>query len=486
MSALKQLTLLHSNDLHGDFLAESIDQELIGGVSMLSGYINKVRQEEKNTLYCIAGDMFRGSIIDSEYKGVSTIEIMNMISPDVVTLGNHEIDYGVAHLLFLEKCAKFPIINANLYIKSNYTRLFKPHFIKEIGGMKILFIGIITETVLRATKNESSIGSLVDVYEAVDEIGRICNAYRTMDIDLTVLLTHIGFEQDKELARLLNPAWGIDIIIGGHSHTLIEEPVIVNGITIVQAGTGTNQIGRFDLVVDTNQNCIHTCKWQCIPINEANCPKDEYVNQMITSYKKETDKKYNRLICRMQRQLTHPTRIRQTEIGSLFADAIAKTQNLDAMFLGSGSIRTDALGPIVTYSDLVIAFPYDGPLYMLKVTGSQLKNMIRYMLRDELWEGKINSCFQISNRLGITYSLKKKEFLRFTFDEVVLDEDRFYKIGVMKYHYQNFESYFGFPIEEIDKNSQNIIATSIRDILEEYLMTHPMIDYENDNRLNIV
>ena len=102
MSVVKKLTILHSNDLHGDFLAEKIDEQLIGGVSMLSGYVNKVRNEEKNAIYCIAGDMFRGSVIDSEFRGVSTIEIMNMLAPDVVTVGNHEIDYGIAHLLFLE------------------------------------------------------------------------------------------------------------------------------------------------------------------------------------------------------------------------------------------------------------------------------------------------------------------------------------------------------------------------------------------------
>ena len=198
MERYKKLTLLHSNDMHGDFLAQDTDEKLVGGVSMLSGYVNKVRQEEKNTLYCIAGDMFRGSVIDSEYKGMSTVEIMNVISPDVVTLGNHETDYGVTHLLFLEKCARFPIINANLYIKSNYARLFNPHIVLEVDGMKILFIGIITEQVMSQTRNESIIGAFVDIHEAATEIGKICNAYNAIDIDLTVLLTHIGFEEDKQ------------------------------------------------------------------------------------------------------------------------------------------------------------------------------------------------------------------------------------------------------------------------------------------------
>ena len=228
MKNLKKLTILHSNDLHGDFMAKEVDQELLGGISMLSGYIDKVRHEEPNVLYAVSGDMFRGSVIDSEFKGVSTIEIMNTIAPDVVTLGNHETDYGIAHLLFLEKCAKFPIINANLYIKSNYTRLFRPHIILEVDGMKILFIGIITEGVMKQAKNEGLLGTYLDIHEAAEEVGKICDAYNATDIDLTVLLTHIGYEEDKQLAAQLNPAWGVDVIIGGHSHTFIEEPAIVN------------------------------------------------------------------------------------------------------------------------------------------------------------------------------------------------------------------------------------------------------------------
>jgi len=107
----KQFTILHSNDMHGDFLAEMRGEQgtLIGGLGLLSGYINQVRREEKNVIYTISGDMVQGSLIDSEYKGISTIEIMNYLSPDVVTLGNHELDYGLPHLLFLEKWRISPL-----------------------------------------------------------------------------------------------------------------------------------------------------------------------------------------------------------------------------------------------------------------------------------------------------------------------------------------------------------------------------------------
>ena len=139
MKTKKKLTILHSNDLHGDFIEERIGELDVGGVSMLSGYINRVREEEDNVIYVIAGDMFNGSVIDSEFKGISTIDMMNLLSPDVVTIGNHEIDYGISHLLFIEKCAQFPIINANLYIKTNGTRLFTPFKIIMMDDMGIIY-----------------------------------------------------------------------------------------------------------------------------------------------------------------------------------------------------------------------------------------------------------------------------------------------------------------------------------------------------------
>ena len=187
---MKKLTLLHSNDLHGDFLAENVDSHLIGGVSMLSGYISKVRNEEPNVMYAIAGDMFRGSLIDSEFRGISTIEIMNLLTPDVVTVGNHEVDYGLAHLLFLEKCANFPIINSNMYVTLNESRLFKSHVVLEAGGLKALFIGVLTAEVLSSTRAEALIGTMIDIKEAAEEVRKVTDAYMTPDIDLTVPYTY--------------------------------------------------------------------------------------------------------------------------------------------------------------------------------------------------------------------------------------------------------------------------------------------------------
>ncbi|MBR6518287.1 MAG: bifunctional metallophosphatase/5'-nucleotidase [Oscillospiraceae bacterium] len=487
MSRYKKLTLLHSNDMHGDFSAMDVDTNLVGGVSMLSGYIDKVRREEANTLYCIAGDMFRGSVIDSEFKGLSTIEIMNAIAPDVVTLGNHETDYGIAHLLFLEKCAKFPIINANLFIKSNYSRLFKPHIVLEVGGMKVLFIGILTEEVMAQAKSEAVIGSFVDIHEAAQEVGKICNSYNATDIDLTVLLTHIGFEEDKKLAAQLDPAWGVDIIVGGHSHTFIEEPALVNDILIVQAGTGTDQIGRFDITIDTYNNNVESWKWQAVPINSDTCPVDPDIEKLLAGYKHETDKKYGRTITRFRRKLTHPKREQETELGGLLSDALAESLGLDVMLLGSGSVRTLQMGPLVTYQDLVECFPYDDATHMLTVTGGQLKRMLLFMLRDGVWKGEHCEFYQLSKGMKVVYDIPNSTMLEFKFNDEDIDDDRLFRIGLQSFHISNFTEFFGVPFSEVEAiKKPTVVTTSTRDVLEEYLATHQHLDREIDGRLTLI
>src|SRR3990170_216649 len=182
----KKFTILHSNDMHGDFLAEVQGKEgkLIGGLALLSGYINRVRQEEENVLYVISGDMVQGSLIDAEYKGISTMEIMNYLAPDVVALGNHEFDYGLPHLLFLEKVANFPIVNANLYISPYNKRMMLPYLILQKAGFDILFTGIVTEKVIDSLKQDKLISSFVTLEEASREIGIISNTYKNDDIDL--------------------------------------------------------------------------------------------------------------------------------------------------------------------------------------------------------------------------------------------------------------------------------------------------------------
>lgn len=482
MSNLKKFVVLHSNDMHGDFLAEAQggNGDLIGGLSLLSGYIKKVRREEKNVLYMIAGDMLQGSMIDSEFKGVSTMEIMNYLGPDVVTLGNHEMDYGLPHLLFLEKMANFPIVNANLYIKKFHKRLMQPYTIINVDGFDVMFIGIITDAVVKSLKTDSNVGTFVGLEDAASEVGRVCNMYKDDDIDLTILLTHIGFESDKELAAMLDPAWGVDMIIGGHSHTILDQPAVVNNILIAQAGTGTDQIGRFDIVVDDDTNSIVEWKWRLVPITTETSEPDIDLEKFIASFKEVVDRKYNSLISSFVQKLTHPRRVEETALGNLIADIFAERAGTDVVFVGSGSIRSKEMGPLVTLGDLKRVFPYDDALLGFKIKGRHLKQIFAHIMRPENRTDE-GECYQVNRNVRAIYDNGKHQLESLSIQGAPVEDDREYSIAMQKFHYQSADSNLG--ISPADLGESRSITTSMQNILEEYLSSRQNLNSAIEGRL---
>lgn len=484
----KKITILHNNDFHGDFLAEVKEGggKLLGGLALLSGYINKVKKEEENVLFVIAGDMVQGSLIDTEFKGISTMEIMNYLSPDVVALGNHEFDYGLPHLLFLEKMANFPIVNANLYIKQYNRRLMNPYKIIPKAGMDILFTGIITEKIMDALKSDSLIGSFVTLGEASLEVGKICNAYKNDDIDLTILLTHIGYESDIELAKLLKPEWGVDMIIGGHSHTVLDKPAKVNNILIAQAGMGSNQIGRFDITVDDDTNAIVDYKWQLVEINEKTATADKQLSEFINSFKVDVDRKYSSILSRFTQKLTHPKREIETALGNLFADIFAENAEADCTLIGSGSIRGKELGPMVTLSDYLTCFPYDDSIHRFEITGAQLYKIFTHIMRKENRDGE-GECYQVNKGICAVYSEKEKKLVSLSIGNKPVVMDKLYTFAIQGYHYNNAPSYFNLSPEELLATGKHkVVTTSAQDVMEEYLRTHTNLNAQIEGRLQYV
>ena len=484
---IKNLTILHSNDLHGDFLPKKDEYgRETGGLARLSGYINQTRRQSENVVYAVAGDMFRGSVIDSEYQGLSTIDMMNMLRPDVATIGNHEVDYGLAHLLFLEKCARFPIINANLFVTMNNARLFQPYLNVEIGGLRILFIGILTEEVLASTRQEKIIGTFVDIRQAAREVEIICDNYRTTRTDLTILLTHIGVEMDRRLAAELDPGCGVDFIIGGHSHTFMEKPEVVNGIPIMQAGTGTGVIGRLDLVYDVKKHAVQMMDWQCVPINEKTAPPDPVMAELVDSYRTQTDSKYKRVVTRWARKLTHPSREQETEMGNLYADSLQWESSFDIMMMGSGSIRKKELGPIIEYQDMVENTPFDDALWMVTVSGAQFRRIVQHLMRDEAWLGE-TEFYQFSKGVRILYQKSTHTILELKFQGKEITDGQRLKIALQNYHFQNFDAFLGVPLEEVKRNGKpRIVAVSVNNIIEEYFATNDQLDARVEGRIEII
>jgi len=149
----------------------------------------------------------------------------------------------------------------------------QPYLIINKAGFDILIIGIITEDIVDAFKQDVEVGSFITLEEASSEVGRITNAFKMMILILQSSLRTLVLKKIKYLHNYLDQNGELDMIIGGHSHTILEKPAEVNGILIAQAGVGTDQIGRFDITVDDDTNNIVNYSWQLIPIDSAQCTK---------------------------------------------------------------------------------------------------------------------------------------------------------------------------------------------------------------------
>jgi 5'-nucleotidase / UDP-sugar diphosphatase len=483
MANTRKLTILHVNDMHGDFFAETdASGRSVGGLALLSGYLNQVRKEEENVLFLIAGDIMQGNLIDSEYKGISTMAIINYLAPDAIALGNHEFDYGLAHLLFLEKVANFPIVNANLYLKPMNKRLMQPFCILKRAGFDILVTGIITEKVMDSIRSDNLLSSFVTLEEASAEVGRISNAYKGDDIDLTILLTHIGIESDRELAKLLLPEWGVDIIIGGHSHTIIDEPIVEKGIIIVTAGEGTNQIGRLDLVVDDDTNSIVESRWRLVRLDDATVKPDNDLERYIRTYQKSVDDKYSAMISRLAHKHTHPLREEETSLGNLFADALAEMSESDVVLLASGSIRSKELGPVVTLRDFAACFPYNEPLYKYTVTGAQLRRMFASFMRLGNRNGE-GECYQVNGRVRACYDEDVMGLRSLSMDGKEVQDDQRFMVCLQAYHAKNSKRYLDVGDEELRAIKSKVVATGAREVLEEWLRNNQNCGRQVEGRL---
>jgi len=346
-----------------------------------------------------------------------------------------------------------------------------------------MFTGIITEKVIDSISQDKLIGSFVTLEDASKEVGKICNAYKNDDIDLTILLTHIGIESDKQLATMLDPNWGVDMIIGGHSHTILEKPEKVNNILIVQAGTSTNQVGRFDIVVDDDTNSIVDYKWKMVDITSDITYPDQKLLEFIESFKKEVDAKYSAIITKFAQKLVHPERTVETPLGNLVSDIFAENAKCDVMFCGSSAIRSEELGPIVTLSDIISCFPYNDSITRYTIQGSKLKKIFSHIMRTENRDGE-GECYQVSRGIQAIYNDKDKKLISLTFNGLPVDDFKTYTVAMSSYTFNGCAKFLNVtPEQMLEDGPSKVVTTSSQDILIEYLRGHQNLNSQIEGRL---
>ncbi|MDE5889773.1 MAG: metallophosphoesterase [Bacteroidales bacterium] len=228
-SARGGLVILHTNDTHSHIdPVRGGDQAGLGGVIERAAYIDSVRAAvgKSNLLLLDAGDFSQGTSYFTLLNGDLEVELMNAMGYDVACLGNHEFDNGPAELARRAKMAKYEIVCANYdFSGSELADCIKPYTIVKRGGRKIGIIGLLTD-----------VTDVVDhdIAESMKYIdpAAVTNGYaallKSRGCDVVIVLSHLGYNEDVALAKSV---MNVDLVIGGHSHTFLSEPTIVNDVT---------------------------------------------------------------------------------------------------------------------------------------------------------------------------------------------------------------------------------------------------------------
>lgn len=242
--AQKNLVILHTNDTHSQIDPYVSKESRSGGVLARMEYLKSVRDTAGCTLLLDAGDFSQGSPYFNVFKGVAEIELMNMMGYDVVTLGNHEFDFGCKELGKRLKKANFQVVCANYQFKDrNLQKIVKPYVIIEKCGYRVGVFGLTVNMeglVFPGTLEEVTYLSPIEKAREVVQILR-----NEQKCDVVICLSHLGFDTEVVSDQMLaEQVPGIDLIVGGHTHTLLSEPVKVGGTLILQTGSKGRSVGR--------------------------------------------------------------------------------------------------------------------------------------------------------------------------------------------------------------------------------------------------
>ena len=454
-----KLSIFHVNDIHSHITSEEISLKIkgvktyvqIGGYARLLSKYKELKKSKANSLILNAGDTFQGTLFYSLFKGKADAAALNLIPWDAYALGNHEFDDGDEALSeFLGLLNKnIPILAANIKADKNnilYNK-WKPYIIKTIDGNKIGIIGI---DIVEKTVNSSNPSDEIRFSDELKTAQEYINILQKKGVNKIILLTHIGLENDIRLAQELK---GLDIIVGGDSHSLLgdysniglksstnEYPLKIKSknntrVCIVQAWESAHLLGSFDVVFnelgeviqcsgnakiligdtfkikDKNGKKVLVSKKKEAEIkkfikNASNIQiieEDKSALNMISTYENKVAKEKAKIIGKAQETLGH-NRIpndaydkqNRLPLGSDIAPIIAKSfydlsKLADASIQNAGGVRIALNKGEISMADAYAILPFSNTLFEIQMTGSEIKQVLEDAINNVITGGSTGS-----------------------------------------------------------------------------------------------
>ncbi|MBW6458413.1 MAG: bifunctional metallophosphatase/5'-nucleotidase [FCB group bacterium] len=429
-----EITILHWNDFHSQNIPwvparNNPEGHTVGGYAVLDAYLDSLQGVYPGALRVHTGDEFQGSPVCAVTKGVSQIEILNVVQPDFFTVGNHELDYSWHHLDSLRRhVADFQMYAANLIDTRNGESPLPQYRVFSRDRYRFALIGLTHPELDFLTMPKNLQG--IQVADHITATRDIIHYLKRRGVCCFVVVSHMGIETDRELARAVPD---IDLIVGGHSHTYMQEAEQVNGVWIVQAGDRGRYVGvtRFT----AGREGIASLDMQYVETLTANIRPSPDVAEIVDKYEAKLAEEMNRVIGELKTPWIRSSG--ESNIGNWIADAFRQAAGTDIAIMNNGGIRKDMAVGKITVRDMWEIAPFGNTLVTFAWTGEQLLRALNHMTIE-------NMSMQFS---GIRMVLdRKKGVVDVKVNGKPLDPAKIYTIAANDYTVSQTHRYFGLDI----------------------------------------
>ncbi|MHC4390793.1 MAG: bifunctional metallophosphatase/5'-nucleotidase [Planctomycetota bacterium] len=456
--ARKTLTILHTNDWHGYAFAEPPRRDPTaapeGGVVACAAAVQRIRSERPDSVLVLdAGDLFSGhaaaSFSEDGVKGLPFVKLWDRIGFDAFAIGNHEFDHGRENLTRTLAAIKTPALCAN-WVQSvregkdttgphvwRAPVQAKPYLVFERAGMRVAVIGLLTGDMRGLASAETLSGTAV-----IDPLAALLALMPEVEAvsDVQIALTHCGLATDLELARAVP---SLEAVIGGHSHTWLNEPTLVGGRPVCQAGANGRGLGRLDLTFEGTK--LVENKGQILTLPR---PPPEGVPAELLAAEQALLERIQVLEDTVIGIAARPfgrAYYAQSDLGWAVAESTRLAAETDLGFVNSGGVRQDLGEGPVTGGEVIAVLPFENHLVRFELTGKQLFEALEFNAKAGGIED--HGILQIA---GASYRYQQQgqhvKVVEVEVDGAPLDPERVYTGASNAYVVEQAEKYFGRPI----------------------------------------
>lgn len=375
--------IIYENDVHCD----------VDGYAKLAGVRSNYRKNNNYVATVSCGDFIQGDIVGTVTRGEGIIDIMNYVGYDVVTLGNHEFDFGMEQMLSLTERLKADVVNANFSDLRSGKLLFEPYTIKRFGNVDVAFIGVTTPSTVSSvayTTFTDETGKVIYSFNDdnfYEKIQRHIIEARATGADYVVVLSHLGDSGEggyPSSIGLIQNTIGIDAVLDGHDHSVIPDTAILNGAgeKVLLSSTGTAFANVGVLTISTGG------EFSSQLVATEDCDADSKVQAYVEQIKEEAMAAGERVIGKSDVTLfmrddsgTRIVRTQETALGNFCADALRSVLGSDVAFVNGGAIRANIPQGDISYNTLMKVFPYNNSVCTATMTGRQIMDALEVSVR---------------------------------------------------------------------------------------------------------